>query len=111
LAKIDLTHATHQSSTHPITPADLVAPEVDRVKAEQLEQRRQPAGANLRDVHHRQVVATASQRSKSSSQAAVIVSSIAAGFLGAGLHGRANDWGSTPRWREPGLRIFSQKRR
>jgi len=52
---------------------------------------------------------TASQRSSSSSQAVAMVSSSAAGFLGALIHGRAKDTGLTPRWREPGARTFSMK--
>jgi hypothetical protein len=38
-----------------------------------------------------------------------MVSSSAAGVLGRAAHGRANDSGSTPRWREPGWRTFSMK--
>ena len=56
---------------------------------------------------------TASQRSRSSSQAVAMVSSSTAGFLGASDQGAdaprptANEAGSTPRWREPGWRMFS----
>jgi hypothetical protein len=52
---------------------------------------------------------TASQRSRRSSQAVAMVSSSAAGVLGGTAQGRANDAGSTPRWREPGWRTFSMK--
>ena len=38
-----------------------------------------------------------------------MVSSSAAGLLGASAQGKAKEAGSTPRWREPGSRMFSMK--